>query len=102
MAGYICFGALAAFGLLSVLWVLFGWLLPGSGEGWILFPGKPGKLHFVTRYLWLKGLGLVSCPLILMDLGLTEQERQWLSSKEIEIYSRDEVLSRLGIGAESN
>lgn len=102
MTGCFVLGTLAAFGLLSVLWVLFGWLLTGKGEGWILCPGKSDALAFVARYLWLKGLGLVSCPLILVDLGLTEQERLWLDSREIEICSREEMLSRLGIGAESN
>ena len=104
MAGYLIIGTLAAFGLFCVLWALFGWLLPGGKEGWLVYPGGPGEgeLSFVRRYLWLKGMGLINCPLIIMDLGLCDREREWLSSKGIEIYSPQEVTERLGIGAEAN
>ena len=30
MAGYILLGFLAAFGALSALWAIFGWLLPAA------------------------------------------------------------------------
>lgn len=104
MAGYLIVGTLAAFGLFSVLWALFGWLLPGGKGGWLLYPGKPGEgeLSFVRRYLWLKGIGLLNCPLIVADLGLSCRERQWLRDMGIELCSLEELSERLGIGAEMN
>lgn len=102
MAGYFLLAVLAAFGVLSVLWALFGWLLPVCREGWLLYPGRTGKLPFVYLYLWLRGMGLVKCPLILADFGLGEKERERLREKGIEIYSLKELPERLGIGAEAN
>lgn len=103
MAGYIFLGTLAAFGALSALWVLFGWLLPGGREGVLIMPGRPGEeeLSFVRRYLWLRELGLLRQPLVLVDMGLTEPERSWLTDRGIEICSREALAQRLGIGAES-
>ena len=102
MAGYICIGGLAAFGLLSLMWALFGWLLPVCREGWVLCPGETGKLSFVYVYLWLRGMGLVKCPLILADMGLDDAEKARLTDKGIEICSLAELPARLGIGAEAN
>ncbi|MGN0978348.1 MAG: hypothetical protein ACI4PH_09870 [Faecousia sp.] len=101
MAGYLVLAVLAAFGVLSLLWALFGWLLPVCREGWILCPGKPGELSNVYVYLWLRSMGIVKCPLILADLGLSEKERAWLTEKGIEICSLAELSERLGIGAET-
>lgn len=102
MAGYFWIAALAAFGLLSVLWALFGWLLPACRRGWLLYPGRSEDLSFVGIYLWLRGMGIVRCPLILADLGLSDAEKQRLSEKGIEICSPSELPERLGIGAEPN
>jgi len=102
MTGYFLLALLAAFGVLSVFWALFGWLLPVCREGWLLYPGRPGKLSFVYLYLWLRGMGLVKCPLILADLGLSGKERLDLAEKGIEIYGLTELPERLGIGAEAN
>ncbi len=91
---------LAAFGLISIIWAAFGWLLPCCREGWLVYPGRRGKLGFVQIYLWLRGLGVLRCPLILLDLTIGEEERRFLEDKGIEIYSPAELLPRLGIGAE--
>lgn len=103
MAGYVLFGTLAAFGALSVLWVLFGWLLPGGREGLLILPGRPGETEtsFVRRYLWLRGLGLLEMPLVMVDLGLSQTEKNWLADREIELCGPEELSRRLGIGAEA-
>ncbi len=92
----------AAFGVFCVGWVLFGWLLPVCREGWILCPGRPGKLAFVQIYLWLRGMGMVRCPLVLLDLGLGDWESKYLENQGIEICSPAQLAQRLGIGAETN
>ncbi len=92
----------AAFGLVCALWAMFGFLLPVCREGWLLYPGRTGKLTFVQVYLWLRGMGLLRCPLILADLGLSETERKCLENQGIEIYSPAELPQRLTIGAETN
>ena len=102
MAGYVWIAALAAFGLLSVLWALFGWLLPVCRRGWLLYPGRSEDLSFVAVYLWLRSMGIVRCPLILADLGLSDAEKRRLTEKGIEIYSPSELPERLVIGAEPN
>ena len=103
MAGYLVLGTLAAFGAWSILWALSGWLLPGGQEGALIEPGRPGETEatVVRRYLWLRGLGLLRQPLVVVDLGLTEPEKTWLTDRGIEICSRSELAERLGIGAES-
>lgn len=102
MAGDLLLAVLAAFGVLSVLWALFGWLLPVCDAQWLLGPGQPGSLGFVYLYLWLRWVGLVRCPLILADLGLSDAERVWLENKGIELYSLEELPERLGIGAKKH
>lgn len=69
MAGYVIVGALAAVGAMSILWVFFGWLLPGMTGGVLVYLRRPceGSLR---RYRWLRELGLVRCPLLIV----TEEE----------------------------
>ncbi len=63
MAGYVLIAALAAFGALSALWAALGWLLP-SGRGCVLVClGQPDE-GVLSRYRWLRAMGLFSGPLI--------------------------------------
>lgn len=63
MTGYIIVGVLAAFGAYSLVWTLFGWLLP-SGQGCALVCfGQPDE-GVLTRFWWLRGTGLLRCPLL--------------------------------------
>lgn len=96
MAGYILLGFLAAFGALSALWAIFGWLLPANRKGLLIYVGDETGF-FVRRYLWLRGLGLISCPLILTEP--VNCDRDILLTQEIEICSPEELALRLGIGA---
>lgn len=97
MAGYICIGALAAFGLLSILWCLFGWLLPSGKKGVLVCIGDP---VFVHRFLWLRSLGLLGCPLRIPEGDFSQKQREQLLERGVEICSREQMLSELGIGAE--
>ena len=63
MAGYVILGTLAAFGLLSTLWAILGWLLP-SGRGCVLVCYGMPDIGIVSRWKWLQSLGLLRCPLI--------------------------------------
>ena len=97
MAGYICIGGLAAFGLLSMLWCLFGWLLPSGKNGVLICIGAPVFLH---RFLWLRSLGLLRCPLRVPEGDFSQKQRDELSERGVEICSRERLLSEIGIGAE--
>ena len=98
MAWYILLGFLSAFGALSALWVIFGWLLPAGRQGLLICMGDE-KRSFARRYLWLRSLGLVSCPLILVER--TPQEHTGLTECGIEICTPEELALRLGIGAKN-
>ena len=66
MAGYFVTGALAAVGVLAILWALLGWLLP-DGRGCLLVCyGAPDE-GICSRYRWLRGAGLLGCPLVAVD-----------------------------------
>ncbi|MGM9549351.1 MAG: hypothetical protein ACI3V5_05855 [Faecousia sp.] len=104
MALYILLGTLAAFGLVSALWALYGLLLPHDRDGVLYAPARPGKTEtsFARRYLWLRELGLMRCPLVMVDLGLSPGERDWLTDRGITICSPAEISARLETGAETN
>ena len=94
MAGYILLGTLAGFGLLSSLWVFFGWLLPGAKGGALVCIGWPDE-GTVSRYRWLREIGMLHCPLLIVteEANLPEEER--LCSCGIELCSPETLVSRL-------
>ena len=65
-------------GLAFVGWWLFGLLLrplPGHGA-YLVLPGRDegeGLEQQVRACIWLRGLGLLSCPVVIADAGLTPQ-----------------------------
>ncbi len=73
--------AACAVGLAFVLWWSFGLLLrplPGW-EARIVLPGRGAGEELeqqVRSFLWLRGLGLVRCPVIIADIDLTPEGRQ--------------------------
>ena len=88
MAGYVIWGTLAAFGLLSALWVLVGWILPeGKGCAFVCFDIPDEGI--VARYRWLRSIGLLHCPLLVV----TQKERIFL--EDAEICRGEQLLSRL-------
>ena len=88
MAGYVFFGALAAFGALCALWAGLGWLLP-SGRGCaVVCYGCPDE-GVLSRCRWLQALGLLTVPLIVVAEDGTQPERG------TEICSPEALLLRL-------
>ena len=75
VVGYIVLGTLAAFGLVSALWVLYGFLLPINRGGGLYAPARPGVTEdsFARRYLWLRELGLMRCGVAVVDCGMSEE-----------------------------
>lgn len=96
MAGYVCIGALAAFGLLSIGWCLFGWLLHPGGDSVLLLLGEEAALQ---RLLWLRSLGLLRCRLALLRQPSEERESRILREQGIELWSREDILARQEMGA---
>lgn len=88
MAGYVMVGMLAAFGLLSLLWVLLGWLLPGGQGCAVVYFGEPEAERFAV-FIWLKSLGILKCPLIAVA------QEQCCPFDEVEICSREALIPRL-------
>lgn len=100
MMWMLILAVLAAFGVLSICWALFGWFLPACQDGWLLFPGKSGSCSFVGIYLWLRGAGILKCPLVLADFDLSEPEKRFFQDQGIEVCSLSELPDCLGIGAD--
>ena len=91
MGFYVLIGFLAAYGALSVLWAALGWLLPGMKGCALVYMGLPEE-GVRRRYRWLRGLGLMDCPL----LAVTEEAE----TEEIEACGPENLLSRLAWEAE--
>ena len=68
--------AVCVLGLAFVAWWLFGRLfrpMPGQGVR-VLIPGRgegEDLEQTLRAFMWLRGLGLLDCPIIIADLGLT-------------------------------
>ena len=81
LAGEIGLTAVCVLGLAFLAWWLFGRLLrpiprqamyallPGRGEG-------EGLEQSVRVFIWLRSLGLLSCPVIIADVDLTARGRE--------------------------
>ena len=87
MAGNIIFGMLAAFGALSILWTALGWLLP-AGQGCVLVCYGTPDIGILSRWKWLRSLGLLRCPLV----AVTEED---CLDTETERCTGEMLLSRL-------
>lgn len=92
-----CLITMAAFGILSAVWCLLGWLLPSGGEVTVC-PAKADVHAVVRRYLWLKGMGLIRGPLLLADRELSAAERFWMEKHGIAVCLPEEMLRQLGMG----
>lgn len=99
MAGLIILAVLAAFGALSALWALFGFLLPGH-RGTVmvcLCRGEADAEPVLRHFGWLRDWGLIRGPLLLIDGGMTDEERMRLLSRghRVEFCTMEELPSRL-------
>ena len=99
MVIWILLTVLAAFGALCVLWALFGFLLPGQRGAALVCVCRPGNQEeaIIRHYGWLRDLGLLRAPLLLIDGGLTEEERARLLKcrQGVTICGPEELVSRL-------
>ena len=97
MAALIVLAVFGAFGLLCAVWVLFGFLLPGQrgAAAVLLCRGDPAEEAVLRRYLWLYNSGLVRCPLVLVDWGLTDGQRMWLMQYPVILCAPEELQNQL-------
>ncbi len=99
MVGFVLIGALAAFGLVSALWALTGWLLPGGHGGGAVCLCKPGLKNLATirRFCLLRDLGLFRGPIWLVNCGLPEEEMRELNrlGRGTELCTMEELKVRL-------
>ena len=90
MVGNVILGTLAAFGALCALWLLAGSRLPGAEEGVMVYcwRGGPECRGFVLRWLVQWELGLHRGRLAVVDRGLTEEDKEFLSrwGRNVEIW----------------
>lgn len=98
MLSFVVIGTLAAAGLACLVWLMCGWMLPKEG-GVLIYAGSD-KITAARRYLWLKEMGFAVSPLWILDPE--GAEGQWLQSRDIEVYSREEAFARLEMGVEPN
>ncbi len=99
----ILIGTLAAFGAFFVGFALMGWLL-GSSRGFrlVYFPAADPAAG-LFRYRMLRGLGLLTCPLVMADTALSPEEKAWLVKKipGIRFCSPEELSEMLRQEADS-
>ena len=97
MATWIVLGVLAAFGALCALWTLLGLLLPiqHGAVTVCLCRGAGVDEYLLRRHRWLRDMGLIRDPLILLDDGLTETEKKRLTQQGLIICDMAELSARL-------
>ena len=97
MANWIILTILAAFGALCALWAMLGFLLPGQRGAAMVCICCGDEEPLLRHYGWLRGMGLLKGPLLLVDSGLTEEERiRLLKGRQgVEICSPEELYFRL-------
>jgi len=72
----VCLTAVCVLGLAFLLWWLFGRLLRPMADGRtrVLIPGRgegEDLEQAVRALIWLRGMGLLSCPIVIADVDLT-------------------------------
>ena len=79
MFWYVFFGAFAAFGVLSALWVIGGVFLPGGCRcsTAVICPAK-AEIAVIRRFCWLREMGLTRARLTILDSGLNAAQRRFI------------------------
>ena len=90
MAGMVFLGAAAAFGIISLIWTLVGWLLP-DGKGAAVVCWEQPDEGMLSRWLWLRNSGMMKIPMVVVTRDLSDP---W-ESCDIELCSPEALLSRL-------
>lgn len=86
MLWYFVIGTLAAFGAYCAIWTLLGWLLP-KAEGCAIVFWKPPEEESLARLKWLRDMGFLDLPVIVIG--------RESPCPETENCSREELLSGL-------
>lgn len=78
LAGEIVFSVLWILALAFLAWWLLGWLLRPipAQRARVLIPGRGDGDNLeqsVRGLIWLRGLGLLRCPIVIADVDLTPQ-----------------------------
>ena len=88
MLGWFVLGLLAACGLMSVMWTLFGFLLPDVKGCVLCRVGDPDE-RTIWRYKWLRGMGFLTVPLLI----ITEETGEMCPGAEC--CTETELIARL-------
>jgi len=96
MTGFVWVGALAAFGAVSALWLVYG-LCCGKPVGRLLIVSN-GQKGLIRRLLWLREVGLLSCPMVLIDPELDELDEYWITSRGVEVWKTAPWMEAENIG----
>lgn len=90
MAEMVILGALAAFGALCAAWLLTAVLIPGGADEWLVYcwRGSCAGRGFIARWRLQWELGLLRSRLVVIDLGMTEEDRAFLTrwGRNVEIW----------------
>lgn len=82
MIWYIFLGFLAAFGLLCILWILFGFLLPGSVRCRIAVICPRGReIATIRRFCLLREFGLLRFELVVINSALNPRQKRFIAEK---------------------
>ena len=97
MIFWIVISVFAAFGLLCTLWACFGFLLPGQNRAVTVYCCHGESVDaLIRRQRWLRDMGLVSGKLIIVDCGITGQQRKMLMQKSwIEICQPEGLMQAI-------
>lgn len=89
---------LAACGVLSLLWAFLGVFLPGQRGLEMIYTCRGEPIDaLLRRCRWLQDMGLVRGKLIIVDDGMTEQQKDLLAEKpNVEICAREQLAERVG------
>lgn len=94
MAEMVILGALAAFGALCAVWLLMSHRLPGDREGVMIYCWRESGAGrgFTARWRLQWDLGLVRGKLAVVDLGMTEADKDFLArwGRNAEIWERED------------
>ena len=89
MMGMVFLCLLAGIGLMSIRWAALGWLLPDLEGAVFVCAGIPREENLI-RYRWLRGLGLLGCPLVIVT-----EENPWAIPEDTVLCTGENLLSRL-------
>lgn len=86
---FVMVGTLAAIGLISVLWLIYG-LCCGRPEGCLVIVSRPGH-GLLHRCLWLREMGLLRCRMAVVAHDLDAVDVWWLRQHGMEIWTSGEL-----------